>query len=152
MENIFTSKSAIEFYENEQLEEWIHKFLCDEGNNEGLSHGLRIEKRYFMKPVKLPLDIVNRCCGPEENNKYKVDADGFEKRVTNIKNRFNSDWDMPPFLVNYDKGRFELNDGNHRHEALKRNGISEHYMIVWITSEADFKDYQKKYWEYYSEK
>lgn len=149
MENKFTTKIALEYYNQDKIEEWIHKFLCDEGHNLGLSQGLKIEKRYFMKPVKLPLNIVERCCGPEENIEYKVSKDSFEKRVGNIQKRLSENWDMPPLFVNYDKGNFKLNDGNHRYEALIRDGFSDYYMIIWITAKEDFEDFKVKYSKYY---
>lgn len=48
-------------------------FLNNEGNNPDLSKGLKIKKTYFFEPVKMPLLLFSRCCGPEEGLKYKID-------------------------------------------------------------------------------
>ena len=56
--------------------------------------------------------------------------------------------DLPPLIVNYYQGEFELNDGNHRHEAYSRLGIDEYYVIVWITEKEDYANFIEKYSKY----
>lgn len=58
---------------------------------------------------------------------------------------------MPPLIVNYDRGNFHLNDGNHRHEAFNRLGIEKYWVIIWITSRYDYDDFMKTYGEYYKD-
>lgn len=53
-------------------------------------------------------------------------------------------WDIPPLIANYCKGKYELNDGNHRFEALVRCGYKEFYVIVWTSSENDYTDFIRK--------
>lgn len=125
-----TLASAFQYAETGKIEEWVHLFLTDEGDNILFSDGLKLEKRYYFGPLKFKLDMFDRCCGPEVDNKYVVDRDAFEKHVSVLQNRFENGWDMPPLIVNYCSGSFELNDGNHRYEALKRSGIDEYYFIV----------------------
>ena len=55
---------------------------------------------------------------------------------------------MPPLIVHYVDGGFELNDGNHRYEAYSRLGIEEYYVIVWITEKYEYDDFIKKYSDY----
>ena len=140
--------SAIEYSKQGKLDEWIHTFLCGEGNNISFSHGLKLENRYYIGPIKMPLDFFRRCCGPEENIKYHIDKIGFENRVDAIKIKLQSGWDMPPLIINYADGRFELNDGNHRYEALIRSGIKEYYVIVWITKQNDYQQFVSNYSSY----
>ena len=49
--------------------------------------------------------------------------------------RYRRGWDLPPLVINYSGGGFELNDGNHRHEMLRRLGIRKH-RAIFRTSEA----------------
>jgi len=148
MINLFTSASAYEYSNQGKLEEWIHSFLCGEGNNIALSQGLMLEERYYIGPVKMSLDFFQRCCGPEKDLKYQIDKHGFEKRVDAIQIRLQKGWDMPPLIINYADCKFELNDGNHRYEALIRSGIKEYNIIVWITKQKDYKQFMKKYGSY----
>jgi len=45
---------------------------------------------------------------------------------------------MPPLIVHFVDGQFEINDGNHRFEAYSRLGIKESYVIVWITERHEY--------------
>lgn len=45
-------------------------------------------------------------------------------------------------------GTFELNDGNHRYEALRRSGVDEYYFIVWTTSKLDAFNFNRKFVRY----
>jgi hypothetical protein len=142
---MFTLTSTLQYAEAGRIEEWVHLFLNDEGNNVPFSEGLKLEKRYYFGPLKFKLDMFARCCGPEPNNKYVVDGEGFEKHVSELQKRIKDGWDMPPLIVNYFNGTFELNDGNHRYEALKRSGIDEYFFIVWTTDKSDAINFSKEF-------
>ncbi len=145
MEQVFTSEGALRAAKKGHLEEWIHEFLSNEGNNIPFSQGLKLEPRYFIGPMKMPLSLFTRCCGPEPELKYTIDKQGFEHRVNAIIGRLENGWDMPPLIVNYFDDQFELSDGNHRYEALIKKGVKEHYFIIWITGEKDYNSFVNKY-------
>lgn len=129
-----TTKSALEYATENKLEEWVHIFLCGEGDNKGFSDGLKLAKRHYAEPKVINFDLFIRCCGPEPNMKWQVDKSGFTQRVNNIADRYKTGaWDMPPLIVNDSDGVLELNDGNHRYEALKTLGINEYWVIIWKT-------------------
>ena len=132
-----TTASAIEYTQKNVLEEWIHLFLCrDEvdGGNEAFSKGLRLEPRNYYAPCLMNLDLFERCCGPEEGMKYRIPAMDFNKNVNGIMEKYKkSSWDMPPLIINRIAEKYELNDGNHRFEALKRLGTKEFWVIIWET-------------------
>ncbi|MHB1155134.1 MAG: chromosome partitioning protein ParB [Eubacteriales bacterium] len=140
-----TLNSAMQYAETGSLEDWIHLFLTGEGNNVPFSKGLKLDKRYYFGPYKFKLELFKRCCGPEPDMEYVVDSDSFEAHVTALGKRIEEGWDMPPLIVNYSEGKFELNDGNHRYEAMIRKGINEYYFIVWITGESDASDFKIKF-------
>lgn len=137
--------SAIEFSKEGKLEEWVHSYLLSDGHNREFSDGLKLFDRYFIGPIKMPLNLFKRCCGPEENIKYRVEANWFEKHVSELEKVIEANCDMPPMIVHYVDGAFELNDGNHRHEAYKRRGIDEYFVIVWITEKEEYDDFLSKY-------
>jgi hypothetical protein len=129
-----TLSSAIDFSITNKLEEWIHLFLCGEGNNKTFSDGLKLEPRRYYAPKMISFYEFDRCCGPEKNMKYQVSEESFINRVNDIAAKFNKgNWDMPPLLVNHDKNGYELNDGNHRYEALKKLKINQYWVIIWET-------------------
>jgi hypothetical protein len=129
-----TTSSAVEFANADRLEEWIHLFLCKEGGNKEFSDGLKLKPRRYYAPRMMNLDEFERCCGPETNIKYQIPKDGFNHRVGNISEKYSSgDWDMPPLIIYRDENGYELSDGNHRYEALKRLGHKQYWVIIWET-------------------
>jgi len=129
-----TTTSAKEFSDAGKLEEWIHLFLCGEGNNKPMSDGLKIHPRYYHAPTLYSLDKFKRVCGPEEDVKWVIDKNGFNQRVNKIMDYYQTNkWDMPPLIIGYNEKQYELNDGNHRFEALKRLGIKDYWVIIWET-------------------
>lgn len=137
--------SAKEFAEAGKLEDWVHLFLLSDGHNKAFSDGLKLFNRYYLGPLTMPLSLFSRCCGPEENIKYQVNAEWFKKRVQSLKKILQSNYDMPPLIVHYVDHGFELCDGNHRLEALTQLGVKEYPVIVWITEKDEYEEFVGKY-------
>lgn len=144
--------SALEFAGQNKLEEWVHAFLLSDGRNREFSDGLKLCDRYFLGPLKMPLSLFSRFCGPEENMRWRVGGEWFEKHVSELQEIIRGGSDMPPLIVHYliEDGRdgFELNDGNHRFEAYNRLGIEEYYVIVRITEKQEYELFMEKYSQY----
>ena len=129
-----TASSAIEFSNANKLEEWIHLFLCGEGDNKPFSDGLKLEPRRYTAPAMISLDTFKRDCGWEEGMRWQIGKEAFDDRVNGIIRRYeNGEKDMPPLIVYHDGDTYELNDGNHRHEALKKLNIEKYWVIFWKT-------------------
>lgn len=143
-----TLSSAMGYSSVGKLEEWVHAYLLSDGHNKEFSDGLKLTDRYFLGPLKMPLSLFARCCGPEENMKYRVDANWFEKHVAELAEVIKNETDLPPLIVHYVDGGFELNDGNHRFEAYARLGITEYYVIAWITKKHEYDEFVEKYSHY----
>ncbi|MBZ9689334.1 ParB N-terminal domain-containing protein [Clostridium estertheticum] len=148
MEYKCTLSSSQNYAKKGKLEEWLHTYLLSDGHNKGFSDGLKLFDRYFLGPIKMPLSLFSRCCGPEAYMKYRVNADWFEQHVTKLESVIQSEKDMPPLIVHFVDGQFELNDGNHRFEAYSRLGVKEYYVIVWITEKHEYDLFLSKYSEY----
>jgi len=130
-----TASSAIAFAQAGRLEEWMHLFLCNEGGNREFSDGLKLQPRIYHAPRMMDLRLFERCCGPEDGLKHQISASGFRKNVKAIMKKFKAgNWDMPPLIINFVNGKYELNDGNHRFEALRKLGVHEYWTIIWETS------------------
>lgn len=148
MEYQSTLSSAVSYAKNNKVEEWVHTYLLSDGRNKDFSDGLKLFDRYFLGPMKMPLSLFTRCCGPEENMKWQVDEVWFEKHVNRLMEVLKTEKDMPPLIVHFVEGEFELNDGNHRLEAYSRLGIEEYYVIIWITEKEEYEMFLSKYGQY----
>lgn len=148
MEYKNTLSSSLDYSRKGQIEEWIHLYLNSSAMNKELSDGLKLFERFYIGPIKMPITLFNRCCGPEEDMKWKVDKASFEKKVSFLENSVKHDFDMPPLIIQFVDEHFELNDGNHRYEAYIRSGIKEIYVIVWITERQDYELFNLKYADY----
>lgn len=135
---LFNVDEAIEFSKKGKIEEWVHLFLNSVGNNVNLSMGLKYKKIYWLGPILMDLDKLNRCCGPEEHMEYFSPSKRWEKRITDMQKLIRKGWDMPPLIVNHhNNGYLEINDGNHRCEALRREGIKKFWVILWDSHNPD---------------
>ena len=146
--------SAQEYARHGKLADWIHTYLLSDGHNKDFSDGLKLFDRYFLGPLKMPLSLFTRCCGPEENMRWRINEAWFEKHVRELQEVIQHEPDMPPLIVHYliedgnPEGEFELNDGNHRFEAYSRLGIQQYYVIVWITEKWEYEQFLRKYGRY----
>ncbi len=138
MDEIFTLNGALQYASEGRTEEWVHTFLNGAGHNPFLSYVINMKDHYFIEPVIFRLDAFKRNCGPENNMTYKVRQSSFEFMVTSMMASLINGWDMPPLIINYDNGNFDLSDGNHRFEALTRLGITHYYIIFWTTNSDDY--------------
>jgi len=77
------------------------------------------------------LDKLEPCCGPDEDMEYVLDHEQWEERINKFQNMIRSGWDIPPLIASNDKGILSLRDGNHRLEAMRREGIEEYWVIIW---------------------
>lgn len=126
----FTLKEALDYSENNKLEEWIQRFLREsEGEmpnpNFALADGLLLEDRHYFHPICIPLKVLKIVSVEHKNElkhyRYKVD-----KIIEKLPK-----WDMPPLIAQYNGTEFVLTDGNHRYSALMQKKISDYYTIIW---------------------
>ena len=143
-----TLASAKAYAEAKKIDAWIHLYLNSEGENIPFSDGLKLEDRYYLSPIEMPVSLFMRCTGPEPEMKYQIDKDWFVQHVAQIEDAVKSGFDMPPLIINYADGKFELNDGNHRHKAYENLGIEKAWVIIWITREEDYLDFMNEYGDY----
>lgn len=131
-----TPDEVIRLANEGRLEEWIHAFLMSVGRNEGLSDGLKLQPRYWIGPVLMPLNRMERCCGPEPTMEYVMDPDHWEQHTGRMVASLEKGWMPPPLIAQYGHEKaFILRDGNHRYHALSRAGREAYWCIVWCDSE-----------------
>ena len=112
-----TLSSAKAYAEAGKLDVWIHLYLNEEGRNIPFSDGLKLFDRYYISPALFPISLFKRCTGPEPEMKYQIHPEWWAHRIAELEKSIQKDDDMPPLIVHYVDGEFELNDGNHRHKA-----------------------------------
>lgn len=127
------------------LEEWIHTYLLYERRNREFSDGLYRQPRQYIGPLAMPLSLFNRSSGPEEHMKWRVHPIVWEENVAARQRCIRQQELLPPLIVNYGAGGFELNCGSPLYEALIREGISYFPVIIWCSSEADREVFDRKY-------
>jgi hypothetical protein len=134
---VFTVKEAIEFSNKGAIEEWVHSFLTTVGDNQALSDGLKLEKRYWVGPILIKLDRLKRCMGPEQYMEFVDSVENWEKHIQKFQKLVKDRWDMPPLIVQNINGELSVRDGNHRLEALRREGYDEFWVIIWHSEKQD---------------
>ncbi len=145
MEYRGSTASAREFAAAGRLEEWVHLYLRAEGGNIPLSDGIKTVPRCYFGLHDMPVNAFTRICGPEAGMKWPVEREGFERIVRELMLALQNQRDVPPIIAEYRRGEFELQDGNHRHEALRRLRIRRYPAIIWTTEECDRDDFVRKY-------
>ncbi|GIP30531.1 hypothetical protein J23TS9_56610 [Paenibacillus sp. J23TS9] len=143
----FTLNAAMEYAANDNIETWIHLFLNGEGNNVGLSEGLKMKRRYWLGPIEIDISYLDRVVGPESNMEYVEDEDWWNYNINQISNRIESGWDMPPLIAENREGSLSVRDGNHRLGALQKLIKEKYYVVIWDDSSVEniLKAIQKKY-------
>ena len=143
-----TLSSAMQYAKAGKIEEWVHTYLLSDGHNKAFSDGLKLFDRYWVGPITMPLSAFPRCVGPEEGMCYPIPENYFEKHVKRLMDVIQNNNDMPPLIVHFYDQKWELNDGNHRHEAYKHLGITEYPVIVWITEKDEYEEFLSQYSEF----
>ena len=80
--------------------------------------------------------------------KYRIDEGWWNHKIEALTKVIEAGTEMPPIIVHYVDGEFELNDGNHRHKVYENLGVDKVWAIVWITEETEYNDFMSKYGEY----
>lgn len=132
-ELVFNVEEALKFSKEGGIEDWVHLFLNSVGDNIPFSEGLKLAKRCWTGPALMDISKLNRCCGPEETMEYRVDEEGWERNIAKFQKLIREGWDMPPLIVEQCNDTLRLNDGNHRLEAMVREGVKECWVILWNT-------------------
>lgn len=128
---MYTLKSALEFASNNDIETWVHLFLNGEGDNEGLSNGLKLKKRYWVGPIEIETRLLDRIVGPEPDMEYVEDEKWWNSNIDQICKRIEDGWDMPPLIAENRDGYLSVRDGNHRLGAIQKLNLEKCYLIIW---------------------
>ncbi|WP_052195370.1 hypothetical protein [Deinococcus radiopugnans] len=113
------------------MADWVDGFLRGPGGNLALADGLRLAPRRWEGPLWLPLTALTRCCGPEEQMEYVVEAESWERRLAGLAAHLASGGTSPPLLAQRRPEGLSVRDGNHRLGMLERLGATHAAVLVW---------------------
>jgi len=139
-------QQALNLSKQGKIEEWVHSFLLAEGDgqNIGLSEGLKKQKRYWAGPVEIELSLMPPIVGHGSDKEYKESLESWNRRISNMKKDMANGWMPAPLLAEYRGGNLSLRDGNHRHGALVELGFKKYHTVIWFNSEEDLKSWGLK--------
>jgi hypothetical protein len=108
----------------DELGEWVAGFLASPGSDNGLlAERLTSRPRWWLGPVQVPLERLNRLAGPPgEPVLCPVDEDDWRDDVEDLEQKVRDGWEPPPVIASYRDGHLILEDGNHRVEGVRRSG------------------------------
>ncbi len=130
--------------ERGDLDAWVAEFLASPGSdNEELGEELTGRPRWWLGPVRVPTDRLNRLAGPPgEPVLVPVDEEEWRDDVDDLAEKVDDGWEPPPVIASYQDGHLKLEDGNHRVEGLRRTGEAEVWTIIGFDSEQDRQAYE----------
>lgn len=131
-------------YDDEgKIEEWLQLFLRNDGKNIALADGLLLEKREYFGLMKLNMSFFEDIKeGAPEYLTQENDIEYFFWIVDNMKNSL-KEWDVPPMIVEFREDRFHVNDGRHRLEMYRQQGVQIVDVVLWTTGEENKKKLQE---------
>jgi hypothetical protein len=138
-------ESAREAAGRDQLAEWVVDFLGSPGSdNAPLGAGLAKQYRWWLGPVELPIDRLNRLVGPSDQPVLVAvdDEEWWRDDVEDMTEQIEVGWEPPPVVVTWKDGELFLEDGNHRLEGLRRAGTEDAWAVVGFEREHDRESFR----------
>jgi hypothetical protein len=112
---------------------WVGDFLASRGSdNATLAAALAQRRHWWLGPIELPVADLVRLAGPEDEALVPIDEREWEADVQSMEASVEAGWEPPPLLAEYQDGRILLQDGNHRYEALTREGAATAWVLVYF--------------------
>lgn len=128
----FSLESAHRAASEDRIAEWVGEFLASRGSdNAVLAAGLAQRRHWWWGPVRVPVDDLVRLAGPEDDALVPIETGEWEDDVESMEEAIEAGWEPPPLLAEWQHGRLLLQDGNHRYEALVRDGAADAWVFVY---------------------
>lgn len=120
---------AINASKNNNILAWTIEHLQADERNVGIAHDIR--KRNIVKAelLEYPLELLRRVQGPQNGEKEPEPIHVWVERVGKIEHAIINNYLPSPIIVTDFWGKLEIADGNHRHEALLKQGFSKYWTI-----------------------
>ena len=125
---------AVSAHKKGELKSWVESFLSQE-KNQGLLDAIRNTTIKALTLTQFPLDKINKIQGPEIHSQRET-LDVWENRVSRQVSQIKKGHLPAPLIVTDFWWPLEIADGNHRHEALVREGFKS-YWTIFIFKNSD---------------
>jgi len=140
----FSLASARAAAEADRIAEWVGDFLSSRGSdNVVLAAALAQARHWWLGPVRVPLDDLVRLAGPEDEALVPIEAEEWHEDVREMEESLEEGWEPPPLLAEWQDDRLLLQDGNHRAEALRRDGEDHAWVLVYFPDEAAREEFRR---------
>jgi hypothetical protein len=127
--------SARQAAARDEIALWVGELLASPGSdNATLAVALAQEEHWWAGPVTVAIDELTRLAGPEADALCPIDDAEWEEDVGAMEESVEEGWEPPPLLAEFQHGRLVLQDGNHRYEALVREGVPEAWIVAYFHS------------------
>jgi hypothetical protein len=128
----YSVEAARDAAEHDELGAWVKRFLASPGSdNAPLAHRLSEPPRWWLGPVQVPMDQLNRLAGPPDAPVLcPMDEDDWRDDVDDMAELIEDEWEPPPVIVSYRDGQLLLEDGNHRVEGVRRAGKDHVWAVI----------------------
>lgn len=138
--DLFTS--ALNADKNGTLTDWVLDYLHQSGDNEKLADDLVRQGKYHTGLINYSIDQLDKLLGPDKSFDYYEDPETYEHRVLSMVESIANGWKPAPLIASriWDE-HFELHDGAHRAEALRRSGIPTYPTIFYFSDRASLNDF-----------
>jgi hypothetical protein len=141
-DNKFSVTSAFKAAADDELPLWVGEFLASRGSgNATLAAGLAQRQHWWHGPLWMPLELLVPLAGPDDDVLIPIDEEEWESDVSAMEESIAEGWEPSPLLAQFDRGRFLLQDGNHRYEALTREGATHAWVLLWFDDPAEYRDF-----------
>jgi hypothetical protein len=138
----FSLQSARDAAQRGEIARWVGDFLASRGSdNAVLAAALAQRPHSWCGPLEVPVDRLVRLAGPEPDALCKVEPSEWEHDVERMAEQLEDGWEAPPLLAELRDGELLLQDGNHRYEALVREGASHAWVVVWCDDDETFEQF-----------
>lgn len=124
--------------ERDALDDWVGVFLRSDGSdNADLAARLQTERPYWLGPVRLRFEELNRLAGPPDQPTLERLHDDDLETVEGMADSIDEGWEPAPLVVSLRDDQLVVEDGNHRIEGLRRSGRHNYWAVVGFEHEAE---------------
>jgi len=143
----FSLASARHAANEDRLAEWVVDFLSSPGSsNPALAAAFAMSGATYLGPMRFALDRLTPMAGPDGDEVVvPVAEEDWESDVEGMEHSIEQGWHPPPLLVSHHDGKYFLEDGNHRYEALRRIGATHAWTILLFADEVERERFLKEH-------
>jgi hypothetical protein len=138
--DIYTS--ALQADSEGNLTDWIIDYLHQSGDNEKLASDLLRQGKFHTGFIDYPIDQLEKLLGPNKSFDYYEEPVNYEQRVLSMVESIANGWKPAPLIASRIwSDHFELHDGAHRAEALRRSGYTSYPTVFYFEDQKSLDNF-----------